>query len=64
MSQPIETVSQICMSLKKRGILKVTFDNSIETNKEDIHRNKGINFNELFIKHGLTRINKHHYMKL
>lgn len=61
--KPIEIISQICSSLKKNGILKVTFDNFYETSLDDRHRNREIDFPKLFRENGLIKIDSMHYKK-
>jgi SAM-dependent methyltransferase len=64
LTNPESIISYICSALKEGGILRVTFDNVIDENDDIFHRNKNINFNNLFINNNLKRINKHHYIRI
>ncbi len=61
--EPVKVIFQICSCLKKGGILKVTFDNFNITSNHSIHRNKEVNFHNLFVKFGLSKISPSKYIK-
>ena len=62
--EPIKHINQICSSLKKNGILEVTFDNFFESSKGYLHRNKEIDFHKLFEERGLIKLDSLHYKKI
>ena len=64
LTDPKNTLSRICSSLKKNGFLRITFDNSTESSKGGVHRNKEIDFRKLILKNGLKKSFSTHYVKL
>ena len=63
LTDPIETINKICSSLKKNGILRITFDDRANSKDQSIHRNKEIDFHKIFEERGLEKIYKTHYRK-
>ena len=63
---PNEIIPEISACLKRKGKLKVTIDNFTNSNNNDIHRNKEVNFHVIFKKNSLKRVNNYHfnYIKL
>jgi len=62
--EPIKIISELCDSLKKQGILRISFDNLEYSWAGGIHRNKEINFHKLLVEKGLTKINSNYYKKV
>ena len=64
LTEPVKVMNQICMSLKKNGILRITFDNSNYSWAHSIHRNKEIDFYKIFKENRLIKIYSTHYKKI
>ena len=64
LTEPIKVISQIASSLKKNGILYVTLDNFKDSSSQGIHRNKEVNFYDLFKENGLVKLTPNHFKKV